>query len=883
MKFGKYLEENHVPEWRDKYVQYKQIRKKIKKFKAEIDQFKNDPEDQEEQSPHTPHSYAPNSLKRNSTYSNLVKRAAITGSSTGVHSPFDGNQSTGLQLDSVSSGELQMAFVNSLAASAGVNTKQRVLPLHSQNVLQRLIEIQGEMTEIIMDEAKKVNEFYVEREKEAIERFNQIYSQVHKLIQLRQEEETAIEESSTSEAKKESYSPRNKFEKLVNKKVKTENEKSKKKVKKPTTTSSSSLSLSNSIPTSPSMSGMSVDSNSPTQIVIGITPEKSNNDHHHQVNEHLIDSNNEEEEEEEEEYGEADHSGGEEEEEEDSHPETIIEMVPIGDDGANPMSSTLTRKNIILDVFETIEQDMIQPLENKAKKWFKLGKKKNNEHTMKELIQEFYRFLILVKNYKVLNYSALVKIIKKAEKNTELVLNDKIISTADKMMFKTSKLIDKLSGSIEKIYADVFCNGKLRDARKNLRHRQNAEQGTIESTTGTTFFSGMCAGWTTAILILIYFVLYTGEYDDFVRFGTVYNLFVTLGLAILWALMFGIDIYIWTKAHVHYSFIFELSRNTLTYHRVFQAVTVLSVLWITSIGIYMWKSMGNFPFPFVSAEYTPLILLVVYLLILICPFNIFQREVRKWFLLTIWRVVTAPAKTVKFSHFFMGDQLSSLVLMMVQLSQFICFYTVDVYHSPEHAVCIQKGRYINPFISALPATWRLLQCFRRYYDSKDIVHLRNALKYFLSIVVVFFSAIDSFYSTGWTSPTRIIWLSSGLINSCYSYWWDLFMDWSILVKPKTSSWNPFKYTLRKKRMYSPTFVYYIAIITNFGFRMTWSLTKSLPQLTTLLPSYKLVVVIAVIEVLRRGQWNVYRLENEHINNCGRFRATRDIPLPYELN
>jgi len=32
---------------------------------------------------------------------------------------------------------------------------------------------------------------------------------------------------------------------------------------------------------------------------------------------------------------------------------------------------------------------------------------------------------------------------------------------------------------------------------------------------------------------------------------------------------------------------------------------------------------------------------------------------------------------------------------------------------------------------------------------------------------------------------------------------------------------------------------------------------------------------------RRFQWSFIRLENEHVNNCGKFRATKDIPLPFD--
>lgn len=37
-------------------------------------------------------------------------------------------------------------------------------------------------------------------------------------------------------------------------------------------------------------------------------------------------------------------------------------------------------------------------------------------------------------------------------------------------------------------------------------------------------------------------------------------------------------------------------------------------------------------------------------------------------------------------------------------------------------------------------------------------------------------------------------------------------------------------------------------------------------------------IAAPLEVFRRFVWNFFRLENEHLNNCGKFRAVRDISI-----
>ncbi|KAL8865215.1 MAG: hypothetical protein Q9198_009425 [Flavoplaca austrocitrina] len=41
-------------------------------------------------------------------------------------------------------------------------------------------------------------------------------------------------------------------------------------------------------------------------------------------------------------------------------------------------------------------------------------------------------------------------------------------------------------------------------------------------------------------------------------------------------------------------------------------------------------------------------------------------------------------------------------------------------------------------------------------------------------------------------------------------------------------------------------------------------------------------MISLSEVGRRAMWTLFRVENEHCTNVGRFRASRDVPLPYDM-
>lgn len=40
----------------------------------------------------------------------------------------------------------------------------------------------------------------------------------------------------------------------------------------------------------------------------------------------------------------------------------------------------------------------------------------------------------------------------------------------------------------------------------------------------------------------------------------------------------------------------------------------------------------------------------------------------------------------------------------------------------------------------------------------------------------------------------------------------------------------------------------------------------------------MITILSPLEVFRRFMWNYFRLENEHLNNCGKFRAVRDISV-----
>ena len=86
--------------------------------------------------------------------------------------------------------------------------------------------------------------------------------------------------------------------------------------------------------------------------------------------------------------------------------------------------------------------------------------------------------------------------------------------------------------------------------------------------------------------------------------------------------------------------------------------------------------------------------------------------------------------------------------------------------------------------------------------------------------------------------------------------------------------------LRDVLGYKRPWVYYLAMFLDPILRFNWifyAIYSNELQHSALLSFF-----VGFSEVCRRGMWTLFRVENEHCTNVGRFRASRDVPLPYEI-
>lgn len=128
------------------------------------------------------------------------------------------------------------------------------------------------------------------------------------------------------------------------------------------------------------------------------------------------------------------------------------------------------------------------------------------------------------------------------------------------------------------------------------------------------------------------------------------------------------------------------------------------------------------------------------------------------------------------------------------------------------------------------------------------------------------------YETTFANPYTILWMLSAVVSSMYAYLWDIKMDWGLF--DKNAGENTF---LREEIVYSSPMLYYFAIVEDLVLRFSWAIGFFLLE-ARLVSGDLLTSVVGPLEVFRRFVWNFFRLENEHLNNCGKFRAVRDISI-----
>ncbi|EDW55813.1 xenotropic and polytropic retrovirus receptor 1 homolog isoform X2 [Drosophila sechellia] len=504
-----------------------------------------------------------------------------------------------------------------------------------------------------------------------------------------------------------------------------------------------------------------------------------------------------------------------------------------------------------------------------ASSWSRQTENKRKLPPIKKLrlaMSEFYLSLIMLQNYQTLNMTAFRKICKKYDKNLK---SEAGFAWYDKYVLRSTLAItlqlDRMISTTENMYTDYLANGDRSEAMAKLRVPPLGHP----TPPVHVFSAGLFLGLFLVGAIICFISYFSVDTSPEFRY-TFVSLFRGPISGVTFGFCLAINIKVYEKVGVNHVLIFEVERrNAIGAMRALEISSFFGYMCTLSILLYLLHKEFFIEDPI----YIPLVQVAFVVVLFLNPFRILFYSGRIWLLTVMGRILLSPFFFVNFADFWVADQWTSLVVTIVDHYYLVRFYVryfldrSDAFEfEPDYAVAV---------IRCLPAWFRFAQSLRRFRDSgsKSTDYLINALKYFLFIAEVVFSTIQmetiAHYTDLFESPWTWAYITICIVSSIYTVFWDLLMDFGLF-----RVWNGENKFLRDNLVY-PRWFYYFVIVENTLLRCVWILEFALVHQELIAP-YNGQSLIGFSEIVRRFFWNFLRLENEHLYNCGQFRATRDI-------
>ncbi|KAG9257843.1 EXS family-domain-containing protein [Emericellopsis atlantica] len=314
----------------------------------------------------------------------------------------------------------------------------------------------------------------------------------------------------------------------------------------------------------------------------------------------------------------------------------------------------------------------------------------------------------------------------------------------------------------------------------------------------------------------------------------------------------------------------------------YRLATVLSGLFGVSITLF-WLLTWRIPSRVIAYDWLPLTYLVALLAVFLVPIRDLPSAGRRRFLSTFRRIAIggiAQAQDGKFGDILMADVLTSYAKVVGDLYVSMCMFFRtggSATHRPDRDC---GGTVFVPLLMAIPSLIRFRQCIIEYFRVKRAPykestgwggqHLANALKYSTAFPVIITSTLQRNTSDPDSKAVmNKLWLFAVLINSLYSFYWDVAKDWDLTLfaekRERAAAHHP--WGLRERLMFRPVNLYYVVIGLDLMLRCTWSMKLS-PHLDKFSDFESGIFLIEFLEVFRRWVWIFFRTEAEWLRHSG---------------
>eukprot|EP00127_Corallochytrium_limacisporum_P002791 Clim_evm4s141 gene=Clim_evmTU4s141 len=315
--------------------------------------------------------------------------------------------------------------------------------------------------------------------------------------------------------------------------------------------------------------------------------------------------------------------------------------------------------------------------------------------------------------------------------------------------------------------------------------------------------------------------------------------------------LWGVDEWVMEKRNIAYEHMFGMTkRDYASPTEIFSAAGYMGLL--VSICMILYYTTAT------HSPIYPMFLYIALFTALMFPGQRFLGGTRK-FITRILGLCIIPGRTISFVEVVIADGLTSMSKVFADLSVTTCVLGHELVDQTRGVPAQCGHSFLVPLATSIPYLIRGLQCWISYQDTGlAFPHIANLVKYMTALPVIFLpyitrelltTADGSSADADWKST----WLVFAFVNSMYSFWWDVKMDWGLGDSNQSGLRAVLLYPLRE--------CYYLLIAGDFLLRFLWSF--NLPFALGLTPSNALLM-FEFLEVFRRGIWNLYRIEWEQI-------------------
>ena len=331
----------------------------------------------------------------------------------------------------------------------------------------------------------------------------------------------------------------------------------------------------------------------------------------------------------------------------------------------------------------------------------------------------------------------------------------------------------------------------------------------------------------------------------------------------LW--MASFIIFMFEYHSINWTHIFELKQRTaISYIKIMKTASIWSAIWgVLFMAHTMYRLREDSP----SMDVISLIAFFAFLGVWFIPLHVMYLTIRKEVLFVVLHIIAAPLGKVEFVHFYTGDVITSLAKPLTDLYRSFCFISSSAWMHMESGKCDNEnyGLYL---MSVLPYWWRFLQCLNRYYVTKQwFPHIVNAGKYASGLIAI---SLSYFHATSNASESLLIYVVVYVVATVYLFTWDILMDFGFR--------RFFRAEGRKQKLF-PNYYYYYIFTSNLLLRYAWFLTVIPSSMITnpYLQVELILLIASLLEIFRRAQWTLFRVENEKFSNIEKYRQVDFVP------